>query len=442
MKRISTILVLVTIFTNSFSQTFPTTNDGWAESSPITDYAREVINKLCDPNMNGRGVAKGGEQLAADYILTEMRSIGIMPMGETYFQDFTVDANFFPGRMSLTLGKEKSSLQPGFDFWVSPSCPPIEGEFNAVYISREQMKDRLVLMDKLRDAEGGFIIVDNTKKEGETEALTKKLNTYIDKMKTDMKVKIQGVIIYDKMNLRWSSSTNQSPRPVIFISSEVELSDKINSIKIEIDAEYKVGFETQNVIGIVEGSGVKDSAIVITAHYDHLGMMGNELIFPGANSNAAGVAMLLSLAKHFYMIRPKYSIIFVALGGEELGFAGSKAFVNSSPIPISNIKFLLNFDVIGTGKNGTKVVNGSKYEGNFKTLSNINKRYEYVSDLTARGEVCFSGHCEFSKNEVPNYWLYTIGGNYHNIQDTPDNATLTSFEGMYNLMIKYIEIIK
>lgn len=444
MKRIVSLLFLIIAYTNSFSQVFPTIIDTtWAESSPVIDYAREVINTLCDPKMNGRGIAKGGEQAAADYILTELRSIGIMPLGADYFQNFTVNANTFPGRMFLTIGKEKESLKAGTDFWVDPTCPTIEGTFNLVYINRKMINDHMVLLDKLRDAKDGFILIDNEDKSGETLELTKKIDEIIKKIKIDMKVQLQGVMIYEKSNLRWGSSSEQNPRAVIYLVKDMDVSSLKNA-KIEIDAEYITGYETQNVAGIIEGSGEKDSVIIITAHYDHLGIMGNDVIFPGANSNASGVAMLLSLAKHFYMIRPKYSIIFLAPGAEELGLEGSKTYTNYPAIHLSKTKFLLNFDVIGTGVDGAKVVNGSVLESNFKVLSDINKRNKYLPALEPRGAACISGHCMFHNKNVPCFSFYSIGGtiNYHNLDDTPDNTPLTTFESMYNLVIKYIELIK
>lgn len=440
MRKSIILLVLAFVFSNSFAQEAP--DSTWAESSPVIDYAREVVKSLCSPKMNGRGVAAGGEQAAADYILTEFRSIGVMPLGKDYFQNFPVSANSFPARMSLLFDKDKASLKAGEDFWVDPTCPSIEGIFNLVYITRRQLNDPMVRMDKLRDAKDGFILIDNDNKFDETPEMAKKLNGIIEKIKTDMEVQLRGVMIYDRSKkLSWSSSPFQSSRAVIYLAKELDVRS-LRSVNVQIDAEYKSAYETQNVVGVVEGSTSPDSAIIITAHYDHLGLMGKDVYFPGANGNATGVAMLLSLAKHFEMIHSKYRIIFIALGAEELGFEGSKAYANNPAIPLSKVKFVLNFDVLGTGVDGTKVVNGTLLESKFKLLSDINKRDKYIPNLSPRAELCFSGHCEFHKKNVPCFWIYTVGGNFRNLNDTPDNTPLTSFENLYNLSIKFIERIK
>ena len=77
------------------------------------------------------------------------------------------------------------------------------------------------------------------------------------------------------------------------------------------------------------------------AHYDHFGMMG-QAIFPGANDNASGVAMLLSLAKHFKTITPKYSMLCIAFGAEELGLLGSSYFTEH-PIVDEHYKIFIEF---------------------------------------------------------------------------------------------------
>ncbi len=443
MKKITSLFLFTLIYVNSVAQVFPTTDSTWAESSPVIDYAREVINTLCDPKMNGRGVVKGGDQLAADYILTEFRSIGVTPIGNSYFQKFPVNANTFPNKMDLLFDKDKTSLQAGIDFWVEPNCPSIIGSYKLIYIDRKMLNDRMVLLDKLRDAKEGFILIDNENKTGESPETTKKIDALIQKIKTDMQVQLKGVMIYDKVNLSWASSNIQSARPVIYVVKDMDIS-KVKTAKVEIEAEYKTTYQTQNVVGIIEGSLFPDSAIIISAHYDHLGMMGANVIFPGANSNASGVAMMLNLAKHFEMIKPKYSIIFIALGAEELGLEGSKAYTNFPALPLSKTKFLLNFDVIGTGVDGAVVVNGSLLEANYKMLNDINNRDKYIKNLKPRGEACISGHCIFQKAGVPSFSFYAVGGDiyYHKLEDTPENTPLTAFESMFNIIIKYIERIK
>ena len=112
----------------------------------------------------------------------------------------------------------------------------------------------------------------------------------------------------------------------------------INKVDLAIESKFIRNYKSQNVVGYLEGN-VPDSCVVVVAHYDHLGMMGDSTVFCGANDNASGVALLLSLAKHYAVHKPKYSILFIAFGGEEIGLIGSKYFVDNPLVPLSSIKF-------------------------------------------------------------------------------------------------------
>lgn len=105
-----------------------------------------------------------------------------------------------------------------------------------------------------------------------------------------------------------------------------------------------------NVAGVLEGSSLKDEIIVISAHYDHIGMSDNliDSVYNGANDNASGTAMMLYLALELKKINPKRTILFIAFSGEELGLLGSKHFVSKITLP-QQFKAVLNFDMVGRG---------------------------------------------------------------------------------------------
>jgi Zn-dependent M28 family amino/carboxypeptidase len=92
----------------------------------------------------------------------------------------------------------------------------------------------------------------------------------------------------------------------------------------------------------VPGTLHPDSFVVFTAHYDHLGLMGRHNFFPGANDNASGVALLISLADYFQHHPQPYSVVFLAFSGEEAGLLGSGYFADHPPIKLSSVRFLIN----------------------------------------------------------------------------------------------------
>ena len=100
-----------------------------------------------------------------------------------------------------------------------------------------------------------------------------------------------------------------------------------------------------NVVGYIKGKKTPEKYIVITAHYDHVGVRSNE-IYNGADDNASGTSALFALVKYFNKNRPANSIIFAALDAEEGGLQGAKKFVATPPVKKEAILLNVNMDMI------------------------------------------------------------------------------------------------
>jgi Zn-dependent M28 family amino/carboxypeptidase len=100
-----------------------------------------------------------------------------------------------------------------------------------------------------------------------------------------------------------------------------------------------------NIVGVVRGRRAPARFIVITAHYDHLGVRNGE-IFNGADDNASGVAALLAVAARLSASRPAHSVVFAALDAEETGLNGARAFLADPPIPRDAIVMNVNLDMV------------------------------------------------------------------------------------------------
>lgn len=109
--------------------------------------------------------------------------------------------------------------------------------------------------------------------------------------------------------------------------------------------------EGRNVLGIVEGSDpvLKDECVVYMAHYDHLGIGKNGDVYNGADDNGSGTVALLELAKAFQKLKekPKRSILFLWVTGEEIGLFGSRYYVNHPVFPLDKTEACINIDMIG-----------------------------------------------------------------------------------------------
>lgn len=100
-----------------------------------------------------------------------------------------------------------------------------------------------------------------------------------------------------------------------------------------------------NIVGFVEGKTAKEKYIVITAHYDHVGINDGE-IYNGADDNASGTSALIAMAEYFVKNKPAHSLIFAAFDAEEAGLQGSRHFVANLPVKKEQIALNVNMDMI------------------------------------------------------------------------------------------------
>ena len=149
--------------------------------------------------------------------------------------------------------------------------------------------------------------------------------------------------------------------------------------------------ESYNVIGIVEGRDavLKNEAIVIGAHYDHLGRGGRSSlaansteIHHGADDNASGVAAMLELARQFAKSKDnKRTLIFMAFGGEEEGLLGSKFYVNNPVFPLTKTVAMINMDMVGRLNENKLTVGGIGTAGEWeKLVKDAKPNYKILPD--------------------------------------------------------------
>ena len=426
MKRITLFLAIITISSFAYSQDL--------------EYAKSVVKKLASPELQGRGYTANGNFLAAEFISGEFKRFGLVPYGKSYYQKFNISINTFPDKLSLKINGE--TLKPGIDYLIHASSPGIKGKFNIIKVRKNEIDSDDKLAALIKKAGDKFILIDETEKASGDIELNKKIKYNVSYLKTNAQIPCKGIIIYTNEKLTFEASTSQNVRPIVIINKAMDL-NSFNSLELTIDSKFIKRYETQNVVGCIKGSVNPDSMIVITSHYDHIGQMGKATFFPGANDNASGVAMNLSLAAYYSKNKPKYTMVFIALSGEEAGILGAKAFAANPLITLNKIKFLVNFDMAGTGEEGIKVVNGSVYQDNFDLLSKINTEYKLVPKVDIRGESCNSDHCPFYQKGVPCFFIYTQGGikAYHDIYDIYETLPFTAFVGYRKLMIKFFDTI-
>ncbi|MFM1876534.1 MAG: hypothetical protein RL266_2271 [Bacteroidota bacterium] len=397
------------------------------------EYAREVLNQLCSDELAGRGYVEDGDNAAAFYIEQEFKAHELFAWDFNYYQSFTVPVNTFPGKVELAV--DGQALSVGKEFHIEADAPSVKGQFELTYIER---LPHIAPSGRVVDSTAsykGFVVVDDT--------LIAKLPPPIRiSVLTGMrKAGAKGIIRLSDSKLTWTVSKQQAPLAQ-FIVDRNAWKNEASSVEVDVKSHFEKKHRTQNVMAFVEGSENPEKFIVLTAHYDHLGKMGSDVVFRGANDNASGVAMLLNLAKHFAVPenQPRVSIAFIAFAGEELGLEGSFHYVQNPVFPLKDIEFLVNLDILGTGDEGITVVNGSVHSKEFETLTELNDQKAYLTQVKKRGKAAISDHYPFSEVGVPCFYMYTMGGiqAYHDVYDLPETLPLTEFEDIFSLITDFI----
>ncbi|WP_426208748.1 M20/M25/M40 family metallo-hydrolase [Massilia sp. TWP1-3-3] len=136
------------------------------------------------------------------------------------------------------------------------------------------------------------------------------------------------------------------------------------SLRGQVKTEYPAAL---NLVGHIRGSVHPERYMVVSAHYDHLGVQKGAA-YLGADDNASGVAAMLAVAAYFKQNPPQNTIVFAAFDAEELGHHGARALVKAAPFPIANVALNLNFDMVSRNDKNEIYAAGTRYTPSLKPL--------------------------------------------------------------------------
>jgi hypothetical protein len=396
--------------------------------------AKGLVDTLAGPAMHGRGYVLNGGDLAADWLEARFKKIGLQPLKESYSEPFVFDVNTFPD--SVRVGIDGKALAPGVDFLVDPASGRSEGTFDLAHLSLADLTSPERRRVTLSAITGMALVLDFP---ATTNADSLRLYADLE----DEMVNYGPVLRRAHGKLTWGVSRHALPNAVIEVRSEL-LSDTASTVTLRVRNSFVRGHKARNVWGVAPAKGKSKDWLLITAHYDHLGHMGPDVLFPGANDNASGVSMLITLAEWFKAHPAKMNILFVAFAGEEAGLVGSEWFAVDRPMDMASIKLVLNLDLNGTGEEGITVVNAVEQKAVFDQLVAINAEGQRLAQVKPRGPACNSDHCSFTKRGIPGIFIYTMGGisAYHDVNDRPETLPLTEFGDLALDLIELVGVLK
>ena len=390
-----------------------------------TQNFSKYVDTLCSNYFMGRGYVNNGHLKTAKFLEEKFKEINLKPLGNrSFFQSFNIDVNTFPYPIEVKL--DNKSLIPGIDFMIAPESRGTKATYNVLNAdlnnwrsflnSKKDFRETIVSLDV-----SGILDID-------TISMYKELRNILNK--------IFPVLWISDEKLEWSISDKASNLPLIKIASK-SVNFDFSTVQLNLEQKFQKSLKTQNIIGEVRGKRKK--SIIISAHYDHLGMMG-QVKFPGANDNASGVSLLLNLASHYSKTPHKYNIVFICFGAEEAGLKGSKYFTDHPILDLKKVSFLINLDIVGTGDEGIVIVNALEENKAARKIGKINTRLNYFKKIKIRGQSPNSDHYWFSHNKVPSIFIYTMGGiqAYHDPLDKSETLPLNKIEDLYHLIIHFV----
>lgn len=460
---------------------------------------KEIIKQhvaiLASDAFEGREVGERGEEKAAQYIANYFSKIGIPPYkNNTYFQEFNLIKRGFK---NINLEVSGSQYEFNKDFFSFPMFPPtiiksndilflgygIESEKYNDYQQNVEGRVIMILQGEPKDEKGNYILSGSKKKSPK--------RSWRDKLKTAKKNNAKAVIFisenyesdyntfkhrieHDALNLL----IKEDQIPFFYVNKEItnkvlgknkidKLKNKISYTKNTITktAKRKILIATKNnekiitgknVLGYIEGTDplLKNEIIIITAHYDHIGIIDGK-VHNGADDNASGTAGLLEIAAAFQLAKKlglefKRSILCMPVSAEEKGLLGSYYYAEKPEYPLSQTITNLNMDMVGRpDENHPGNENYIYIIGSDKLSSDLHNTSEFANSKYVNMELDYtynepgdpnrfyyrSDHYNFAKNSIPSIFYFSgLNEDYHKHTDTMEKLSYKKIESLTKLI--------
>lgn len=449
---------------NAFSQNAQST---YAETIAAEDL-RKHLTYLASDELEGRDTGEKGQKLAADYLRDFYKSIDLAgPVDGSYFQKFQLSSVLWT-EVAFQVGKNKLVENEDFIFMGDGDMKKAEkaelvflGLVNEENLSKVDVTDKLVgiwaigertgsLTDQIMDAGAlGMVVV------------TMEGQANFDRMANRFKsLSGKGRLGFDKPTVQ---------RPIFMVSSDKmaeifetpvdELKEAAKNDPGSIQSQ-KVSFkvtknkemvDTENVLAFLEGTDKKEEVLVISSHYDHVGVNNAGEIFNGADDDGSGTVTVMEIAEAFAKAakdgtRPRRSILFINVSGEEKGLLGSEYYAENPIFPLENTVNNLNIDMVGRidyeyqdkeNQDYVYVIGSEMLSSQLKIINEYNNitytdlilDYRYDAEDDPNRFYYRSDHYNFAKHNIPVIFFFNgVHDDYHQPTDTVDKIEFDLME--------------
>jgi Zn-dependent M28 family amino/carboxypeptidase len=464
-----------------------------ATTAPIdAQDALAHVKRLTAPEMEGRGVLTPGLALAGDYIAARFRAMGLLPAGDagSFFEGVAIplprrpapDSALRLGGHALVIGRDfvpnhgsvatralgdvvfagyGISVPGGYDDYAGVDtrgklviCLRYAPHYDLTTGKAADPKFtvgaalRAKADNAIRHGAIGIAIVDPPVGEAPPPSTIEPLSFLGGRGAGDIasfhlaRAAVDGVL---------AAADGQS---IASLRQRIDDGGRPASRDLSVFADFAVVWESRsvegrNVVAVLPGSDavLRDQAVLIGAHYDHLGR-GEEgssfgptgQIHPGADDNASGTAAVLEIAEALSSqppgARPRRSIMFVAFTGEEKGLIGSLAL--AAQAGARHVVAMLNLDMVGRMHDGALEIGGGPTAVEWEAIVNAANQ-DKLSLTFPKRVVPNSDHASFLGQQIPSLFLFTgLHGDYHRASDTADKINAEGIAEAARLALRIV----
>ena len=396
-------------------------------------HYKSIIKELSSSKYQGRGYAKDGANKAGKFLQKEYEKAGV---DEVIIQPFKLDINTFCGKMEMSADGKK--LRPGIDFSMREYSPGVHGKFPVYHVDTLNFNPERIFADLAKPEYANCLVACEF-------WFTYRHKDVFSRLQKNGECTNAGLIYTWASPIKFFKAYGDHivDKPIIWVTPEAI--EDVKNVSVNVDNKFLKDYECFNVIAKVAGQR-HDSCYVFTAHYDHIGNLGKKVFYAGANDNASGTAAVVTLAEYYAKNRPPFDMYFLAFSGEDANLRGSNWYVEHPIVPLEQIKYLFNIDMIGDNNPVQYCEVSDEGMRGFSLFEKINKGKNYFKELH-RGELAAnSDHYPFATRHVPCIFLENEKGDafqyYHTIFDTYETVRFDSYEPIFKMVRDFIEQYK
>jgi hypothetical protein len=434
------------------------------------EHLKEYLSILASDALEGRETGTRGQKMAAAFIRAHFEELGLIaPVNGDYYQSFELYSTRAGENYVKVHGNRYDNFTEITYYGNNESKGEISlplvfvGNGSEEFLNQVEIKDKAILLvaesqypgneifDLLYQKGVKIIFVSHTKTNAEFNLVSKQIKSFSGPRELSLNKPVvnsgqPGVFIVAPTMIE--KFFGMSREKLVEAAARGPKKSAFKKIK-PIEIVYKTSsdlkpIKTENVLGFLEGSDKKDELLVVTAHYDHIGVKKDgegDLINNGADDDASGTSTVMELAKIFMQAKqegkgPRRSILFMLVTGEEKGLLGSDYYTQNPVFPLENTVVDLNIDMIGRRdpqhQNSAPyiyVIGADKLSTELNTLSETTNKiytnliFDYTyNDMNHPDRLYYrSDHWNFAKKNIPIIFYFDgIHEDYHKPSDEID----------------------